>query len=1475
MAEKKTFYDVNIAGENRPPIARISPIDQSNGIGAMIKMNGRDSYDPEGLALTYFWEFLDVPKGSKVEKLGFTYLETDNSIISFQPDKIGVYKIGLIVNDGELDSQQAEALASIQLSLSPTCTDIVEDASFIWKHLSDFWGKVQGRERYNTVWSATIQAIADELLRAYQLDYSKSIKTIPDYLQRRWQFYSPRLDISNWDNAYVIIGNEGAGTEGKSGALGKSGKLVLLSDSTVLLINGVANPKHIGRVLKVLTSLSSNIGIYEIISLSGNGYKLSPVTLLPDYQGEEKFSGFCSTTIGAQTISIVGGGLLSLDPLPVVGDIVGISEGYFTITEVADTYVKIDKKLKIAISGDEVKISAAAFYEVLVEEDESTATFSVNLSDFDFEGLNTSELSGNIKITGPREISVPYRMYFEEAVGRLLTVKDGRHKGTYTVLATTPGGNGYVLAAKFVAPFSDEQFPASLSGRNSAAGRMLVADQRAATIANINTDNEYISPRSIAVCDKKALPSGYSGISWRVPSIFVAEENLEALGIRVGDVLTLEFFRTEYPDIVADIYFYVVGVDRNRLGFIFSKHEPVDGIVQDMDDIDIKDMADTLGINGVNVAGGLSYTGAASVLEKIISSGNFKNKYYNTELRQESDIVVSDTTFSFKFKEIIRNSRVAVAPDVVSIPCLKEYIKSPKVVESSDSVEIIVDGEPHEVSSVTKTLVENRDFVIESEQDIFGVDGSMVGGNSTITLPFAALISRDVQSGDILNILTGANLNSYQVAKVLSEEELEVIPAPEFDDTRAKYVLTRTNPGRFIRFIPGIFSADSLPPDRLWGEVTFLDNTQAIEDNFGWMVNVLKSDLDAIGSTADYRLAVAGVMYAWAMGPAVRNIEIGTQILFGLPFAETTGIIAEIDKSYQLDDISGEPILGRILLEETERGNPTGRIRAYFYPPAVTRTDTLTGVTYFVSDPYTTGIAINPDTSEEYREGDIVKQFSPLTKGARVQDYIDDPAWFLMGSYRSINEVKKVHTFRVRTNSDLVDTLAADFVYKFLFSIKPVWTNFLISIIKYLQDEIETEEECKLKGTLLLYDTPGYSIEPCVRLDNTNDSSQLNFQLPEFETGMGNTRTLQEGHSLTTTNGTAIVQVEGNLITPPPYSPVDEPLTRRWDLLVIRDGVNKGKYAIDAILSDSSLSLGMGPGDFWGVHPEHFVSVSNQTYQILREHTAPILFGPNFDTIAGSLLTDIDATWQVDGAVPGDTLVVMDGVNWGRWRIAKFLPPVPPAEIITELEIDGTFIAPQAGGSYEIQRDALHKNPIDSFMNVTLTALIEWVDMNVANLYNSQIQVGDYFYAHNKRFKIIDIERSHLGPLAGHVAVSPIPVANWNEPFVEIIRDHQGVHFNTVEWNIPEDELRMTLITLGGKFYPTALTMAGSDIVDFSANIFNDLQTVAGDVLILYPPTADEGEHVIAEIIAPWKLRLTRALTATEWTLTFGLKVTV
>jgi len=91
---------VNATNANVKPVADAGA-DQSAIEGDVVTLDGSASSDPDGDTLTYEWRFVSTPGGSAATLSDATAVAPD-----FTADLEGTYVLALVVNDGELDSEE-------------------------------------------------------------------------------------------------------------------------------------------------------------------------------------------------------------------------------------------------------------------------------------------------------------------------------------------------------------------------------------------------------------------------------------------------------------------------------------------------------------------------------------------------------------------------------------------------------------------------------------------------------------------------------------------------------------------------------------------------------------------------------------------------------------------------------------------------------------------------------------------------------------------------------------------------------------------------------------------------------------------------------------------------------------------------------------------------------------------------------------------------------------------------------------------------------------------------------------------------------------------------------------------------------------------------------------------------------------------------------------------------------------------------
>ena len=360
--------------EEKLPTSSFVASPQYGVLGSVVKLDGRASADPEGKPLTFTWEFVSVPIGSRVRQEGFRVLDDDKNVVSYSPDMVGEYVIGLTVSNGIFSSTRTLETVSIRALLVPHGRGIIPDGKFIWSYIRDIWTQVEGREWFETLWSALIQLVGNEMLKLYQNDFNKSIRDIQDLYQRRWLSYEPKLTLDQ-DGLSFILGNHSAGVDAKTGSIGVTGIAIIFGSNELLVYSGNITPNVAGEMLNIETSQGpSNIGSFEIEGLNAgrSGYKLkgSPLNPLPDTVITDipilfQFQSQNWSIHGLQGLDLAVSLSESGSPLDVfpplfnemhpgalgtirVGDVIhfptGPNAGFYRIIEKSGSFITVDRK---------------------------------------------------------------------------------------------------------------------------------------------------------------------------------------------------------------------------------------------------------------------------------------------------------------------------------------------------------------------------------------------------------------------------------------------------------------------------------------------------------------------------------------------------------------------------------------------------------------------------------------------------------------------------------------------------------------------------------------------------------------------------------------------------------------------------------------------------------------------------------------------------------------------------------------------------------------------------------------------------------------------------------------------------------------------------------------------------------------------------------------------------------------------------
>jgi hypothetical protein len=378
---------------------------------------------------------------------------------------------------------------------------------------------------------------------------------------------------------------------------------------------------------------------------------------------------------------------------------------------------------------------------------------------------------------------------------------------------------------------------------------------------------------------------------------------------------------------------------------------------------------------------------------------------------------LASSVYTVRFKGVLRRSAMRVDDLVVSIPRLQEVIALNRVDGRPDPFSENNDFRVEEVTTVTEQTANSIEFLeMWRQESLRGFAGYTSGVNHDYFYDASVDFEDTFGAGaDLRGYVLEVDGVEYRLYQVLSATSLEL-----FDPSLA---FSLSGKSWKIKLLDD-------PPDNLWAEATYLDNRPTIESNFGRLIGFTLDDLDDRTDNLDYLSAVQGLWYFTWSARTPYNIEVGSQIILGLPFAEKAGTIIDVQSPFDLTR-------SRILVQDSDT---QALVRSYFYPT-------------------TLGIADNPVTGLSYVAGDAVERFAPLSKGVTVTDYIDDPEWIstYVGS-GDMSEIEKIHTFGIIVNADAFDLVNLLFLVDYLRAKSPEYLNPYFVVLKELDDTIDTED---------------------------------------------------------------------------------------------------------------------------------------------------------------------------------------------------------------------------------------------------------------------------------------------------------------------------------------------------------------------------------------------------------------------------------
>lgn len=1342
------------------PKAAFVPSPAFGVVGSVVKLDARPSSDPDGKPLSYQWRFVSVPIGSQVVGEGFRTLDVDSntnspSLVSFSPDIVGEYVVGLVVSNGVFDSAEVTNLVRIRAILVPHGRGVIPDGKFIWSYIRDVWSQVDGKEWFETLWSALIQIVGSEMLKLYQVDFNKSIRNIQDRYQRRWLSYEPRLALTESDLSF-FLGNHAVGMDASTINLGLEGQAIILSSSEVVVVVGARLQNVAGESFTILYSRApENVGTFELTGLntSRTGYRLSSPSLNPSPDRVATGlkwvfdAGSTTWTLEGSTSTPLAETLSEWAPLSdSLLPLFGASSG--SLTDV--------------LRGDVIHYPSgpnAGFYRILEKSGSYVVVDKIPPS----AGDPTQSYSSNV-----------YR-----PVGFQLT------QPAITLTNT--------LSVPYVAGQND------LS--TLAPGRVLVVGGQAFKILRSAIDQNQAFPVVVVTVENSELLAGLRGLNWRAPNTLLSSsQNFEKDGVSTGDLLVLDIVHVE-TGASSEFRAQVVGVRDNALGFVLTDGPVPAGQIPEIPASAIAQLASDFGIDGVSIGqdGSITYAGTALAFYNSINSGVFKRKYWNTELTPTSELSVNPL-FQIKPKYIIRNRMIPVDSDLRSVPVLQDWIKQPVLSERNGKLYQSVRGREFEIARRPIALTENLDFLIDDEF-VFVGQMTINTGSDMLQVDDGDFVDRGMVQGDQFIIDAPLTLaGTYTIEKVISNTELKLtrsIPAYVLGQfTIADVSLRRKKTGHFLRFVPGLFTAQNPAPDRLWAEVSFFDNNQSIEDNFGLLVGLKKDTLESVSKDINYRQAVSGLMYAFTKGSALDKVRLGAQILLGLPFAEHRGIIRSIEPDYRLD-INGVPTLGRLLIEDVDSsGRALGTLRIYTYP--IDAASALAGVD------------TNPATGKTYVVGDVVELFAPLSKGVEIIDYISNP---LDASFSAISQLQKFHTVRLRANDNIFSLNELVLVSDFLKKITPSYVAYSLITASEFADTVSIRDLLTAglgSGSSSFVDNASLGLAATMMFDSKSPDG-----FPQILVEDGVLWVRRIGSDLAMTDGSATVSsASGGFLNPKANEDFEGPLTLPGDVLIVLDGVNQGKYDLSSVPGDSQITVASPPS-------LGFETETGLRFAIARRVTGLMAAGTASVTSSNpSVVFDGVPQLRSKGVAPGDWLIMDDGSFGYRFLVKSVKESAPGSGVWDRVDVTPTPNFTDSLVPFEIYRPALISlGTFSVYSNGT-----HYLDASANRHLHGVLDIGDELVTDlpsQQRVTVLDPRAMYVTP-ALPVGTYDVTVAKRNRPVGPIGWDH-------IEKFDPINSLDMTLLNAP----TTAAFSASSQIVTLTPVDPLSLGALPGDLFVI------------------------------------------
>jgi len=383
----------------------------------------------------------------------------------------------------------------------------------------------------------------------------------------------------------------------------------------------------------------------------------------------------------------------------------------------------------------------------------------------------------------------------------------------------------------------------------------------------------------------------------------------------------------------------------------------------------------------------------------------------------------------------------------------------------------------------TTVLREGLDFLVKSGSIVFKdylVGKAVCTAGSTELALEPGLVAHELFRGEAALdeigagavMLLSGDAGVYKAASVIVDDSILSQTADDILSGMSISLMTAPRISGTVDFCIPRFCSYSPVSDDLWAEVSYFDNWQTIENNFGMFVGFPKSLVDNYDPTLDYLSVIKSLWFAYMNGPDFENLDLALEAFFNVPFTDVACQVVYLDE--------GDPTLaedGKIVVYEIDEG----RYRTYTYPHGAAlavnpRSSKLYGETRTVTSYKLVAsedekAALSEDERKLY-EDSVLDPYTKFVDFADIVDYILDPE-LLDRQMQGEDVIKKYHTFLVDVPLGIAgSTEVFPLVKAFLSEAKPAYTNFILVGSFSLEDAISVIDEEFLLPTLTVTDTP-------------------------------------------------------------------------------------------------------------------------------------------------------------------------------------------------------------------------------------------------------------------------------------------------------------------------------------------------------------------------------------------------------------------